>query len=188
MKKRVLILAITILLIQQCIADCSDNQININSASKEELDKIIWVGPATADKIIAARTFNSVDDLIKVSGIGEIRLADIKKQGLACVEEEEEEKETKEDKNDKDNNETIEKVDDKTNYTKNYEENNEIENIKQDIKLEVIKLNTKDIKTEDVKENLDTNNYARYGFVAFCILLGFLFIIKRNKEKKNEFR
>ena len=48
-------------------------------------------------------------------------------------------------------------------------------------------LNPQVIKSENDNENLDKNNYAVYGFVAFCILIGILFIIK-NKKDKNEFR
>lgn len=56
--------------------------------------------------------------------------------------------------------------------------------------LEIIKLNTpttKDIKTEDDKKNLDKRDYAKYGFVVFCILLGFLFVFKKRRFNKNEF-
>lgn len=60
-------------------------KIDINTASLQELDEIIWVGPVTAQRIIDARPFYSVDELIKVKGIGEKRLADIKAQGLAWV-------------------------------------------------------------------------------------------------------
>jgi competence ComEA-like helix-hairpin-helix protein len=64
-------------------------RININTASKEELIKIIHIGPARADEIIRLRPFSSLDDLIKISGIGEKTLADIKNQGLAYVDEKE---------------------------------------------------------------------------------------------------
>jgi DNA uptake protein ComE-like DNA-binding protein len=66
-------------------AACADGQVDINTGSAEELDLIKWVGPATAASIIAARPFSSVDDLIRVSGIGETKLADIKAEGIACV-------------------------------------------------------------------------------------------------------
>ncbi|MBU2634848.1 lamin tail domain-containing protein [Patescibacteria group bacterium] len=59
--------------------------IDINTAPLEELEKIIGVGPALAQKIIEARPFDSLDDLIKVKGIGEITLQKIKDQGLAWV-------------------------------------------------------------------------------------------------------
>jgi len=59
--------------------------IDINTASSEELEKIIGIGPALAQRIIETRPFNSLDDLIKVKGIGEIILQKIKDQGLAWV-------------------------------------------------------------------------------------------------------
>jgi len=54
---------------------------------------------------------------------------------------------------------------------------------------EVIKLEpleTKDIKSEDDKKVLDKSQYVKYGFVVFCILLGFLFILKNRRKQKNE--
>ncbi len=60
-------------------------KIDINTASYEELQEIKGVGPVIAQKIINARPFFSLDNLIKVSGIGEKKLADIKNQGLAWV-------------------------------------------------------------------------------------------------------
>lgn len=56
--------------------------ININTASKEELDKINGIGPSTADKIIEYRqkngNFKSIEDLKKVSGIGDKKFEKIK--------------------------------------------------------------------------------------------------------------
>jgi len=51
----------------------------------------------------------------------------------------------------------------------------------------VIKLEPKDIKTETTNEKLDIGKYAIYGFVAFCILLAFLFALRKIKPDKNEF-
>lgn len=49
-------------------------KIDINSAGKQELDKLPGIGPATADNIISYRDehgrFRQVEDLRKVSGIG----------------------------------------------------------------------------------------------------------------------
>jgi len=59
--------------------------IDINTSPLEELEEIIGIGPALAQRIIEARPFNSLDDLIKVKGIGEITLQKIKDQGLAWV-------------------------------------------------------------------------------------------------------
>ncbi|MBS4100994.1 ComEA family DNA-binding protein [Tsukamurella paurometabola] len=56
--------------------------VNINTASAAELDRLPGVGAATAAAIIAYRDkngpFRTVDDLAKVSGIGEAKLAKIK--------------------------------------------------------------------------------------------------------------
>lgn len=45
--------------------------ININKALKEELETLDGVGSATADKIIAARPYEELEDLLNVSGIGD---------------------------------------------------------------------------------------------------------------------
>lgn len=53
--------------------------IDLNTATKEQLDTLPRVGPAMADRIIAWRTengrFTSVDDLLSVPGIGDKMLA-----------------------------------------------------------------------------------------------------------------
>jgi hypothetical protein len=59
--------------------------VNINTASLEELQQIIHIGPARAADLISLRPFSSVDSLTRISGIGSGRLDDIKAQGLACV-------------------------------------------------------------------------------------------------------
>ncbi|GGK35699.1 hypothetical protein GCM10010965_30830 [Caldalkalibacillus thermarum] len=59
--------------------------IDINSASFEELQQIVHIGPERAQQIIELRPFYSLDDLLRVDGIGPSRLQDIKDQGLACV-------------------------------------------------------------------------------------------------------
>lgn len=64
---------------------CAPGQININTASKDELTRIVHVGPAIAERIIQKRFFDRVEGLIAVSGIGEKRLEDIIAQGLACA-------------------------------------------------------------------------------------------------------
>ncbi|HUV81225.1 MAG TPA: helix-hairpin-helix domain-containing protein [Patescibacteria group bacterium] len=66
--------------------DVCFGNININTASKEELQKIAGVGPVLAQRIINNRPFYSIYDLIKVSGIGEITLQKIINQGCAYVE------------------------------------------------------------------------------------------------------
>lgn len=175
---------------------CEEGQIDINNASKEELEGIIHVGPVIAGRIIETReikSFESIDELIKVSGIGNWTLDKIKEQGLACV-------------NEEDIQETEEEVDEET--PEEPEEPNEPEedttqqeeqesldekssnNYKTPIQPSVIKLNTlnsKDIKSEDDKENLNKSNYAMYGFVIFCVLIGFLFMLRKKRFNKNEF-
>lgn len=54
------------------------NRISINSASLEELDTLPGIGPALARRIVAARPFNSIDELIDVSGIGDKTLEDLR--------------------------------------------------------------------------------------------------------------
>lgn len=56
--------------------------VNINTASAAELQTLSGIGPSMAQSIIDERTkngaFSSVDDLMRVSGIGEKKLAKIK--------------------------------------------------------------------------------------------------------------
>ncbi len=68
------------------LTQCTQNQkINFNTATIEQLQEIIHIGPVRAQQIINLRPFKSVDELTKVSGIGLARLEDIKKQGRACM-------------------------------------------------------------------------------------------------------
>ncbi len=61
--------------------------VEINTATLQQLDTLTGIGPAYAQAIIDARPFSSVDDLLKVKGIGEKTLQKIKDQGLAFVSE-----------------------------------------------------------------------------------------------------
>jgi competence ComEA-like helix-hairpin-helix protein len=47
------------------------NQVDINTASLEEIDAIPGVGTSLAQRIIDARPFTDIDDLLRVNGIGE---------------------------------------------------------------------------------------------------------------------
>jgi competence ComEA-like helix-hairpin-helix protein len=173
MNKKIIFFSL-ILLTLNISAQCSENQINLNTASAEELDQLSGVGPAIAQNIINSRPFNSVDDLINVSRIGPVTLEKIKSQGLACIDEEskkEEEKVTI-------NKETI--IEEET-----------IEQSKKEIQIidltgnSIENASQKDIKITNVKKSLDKK--AIYGLAGFCILLGILFLIK-NQKRKNEFR
>ncbi|OGZ78434.1 MAG: hypothetical protein A2528_00040 [Candidatus Staskawiczbacteria bacterium RIFOXYD2_FULL_37_9] len=59
--------------------------ININTATLQQLDQITEIGPITAQRIIDARPYSSINGLLKVKGIGEKTLQKIKEQGIACV-------------------------------------------------------------------------------------------------------
>ena len=61
--------------------DCID----INSASLDDIKKIIHFGDARAEELIDKRPYQSINDLTKINGIGDARIADIKEQDLACV-------------------------------------------------------------------------------------------------------
>ena len=59
--------------------------IDINSAPLEELIQIIHIGETRALELISLRPFSSLDDLVRIKGIGQSRIEDIKEQGLAWV-------------------------------------------------------------------------------------------------------
>jgi len=58
--------------------DSKSSKVNLNTATKTELETLPGVGPSIADNIIAARPFKSVSELKKVNGIGEQRYDDIR--------------------------------------------------------------------------------------------------------------
>ncbi len=205
MKKLVLVCFIFLILFSGSVYGlCSEGQIDINTASAEKLDELYGIGPVKADSIIDSRPFKSVDELINVSGIGEITLGKIKAQGLACVSDEEEEKPTEEEieVNETAPTETteegiIEDVEEKVIENINEENNKsskgwagEVAEVKAQTPLtpEVIILTPQTIKSNGDNKILDNSTYAKYGFVVFCILLGLLFILRRKNKLKNEFR
>ncbi|MCK5043625.1 lamin tail domain-containing protein [Candidatus Pacearchaeota archaeon] len=59
-------------------------------------------------------------------------------------------------------------------------------NYKTPIQSHTIEL-TKNIKSENNTKEKDKSVYAKYGFIVFCVLLGVLLILKKNKHRKNEF-
>lgn len=173
------ILFVTLTLINFIYASCNEGQININTATEKELERLYGIGPVKAAAIIEAREFDSVDDLIKVNGIGKITLEKIKEQGLACVENEKVEEDKKGIQNNSKKNENESLIISRENITKEI-----------NLELKPIKLNsdTKNIKSGN-DANLNTKSYAIYGLLGFCILLAFLFAFKKikNKKYKNEF-
>ncbi len=77
MKKLLTVLTMWLLMIGAAFA-----QVNINTATKEQLDGLKGIGPTKAQAIIDYRTkngpFKTVDDLEKVNGIGPATLKDIR--------------------------------------------------------------------------------------------------------------
>jgi len=161
------------------VSSCDDNQVDINSASAEELDELTGIGPVYAERIIEGRPYEFIDDLIDVNGIGEITLEKIKQQGLACVEDEDAEE-------DEDIEEIGEEggavIKDKTEEISEEDENEVIlsnENI--------INLNSKEEieKTEQTgrviyeSKNEEIKSKAIYFFAGFLILIIIALLIWR---------
>jgi len=178
-----LILALLFFSISFISALCEEGQIDINSALMEELDQLHGIGPVKAQAIVDSRPFGSVDDLIRVNGIGEITLQNIKSQGLACVAEEENKEDIDKDEkiNANANNSSI--------NNNNIIEGSAIKNSSSKIELEALSLNPQAIKSSGNSEISGKRDYAVYGLLAFGVLLGLLFLIKNlaRKRYKNEF-
>lgn len=182
MNKLALLLTLIILL-ANISASCDEGQIDINTASLEELQEITHVGPKVAGYIVDKRPFNFIDDLAEVAYISEGYVEDIKSQGLACVSDEDDEKEEDSD----------EEADDEDKKTTDNPGNEPPANFNsyQKKELETINLNspansTKDIKTEENSEFLKKDKISMYGFFAFSVLIGILLIIRRKKIYKND--
>ena len=176
-----LVLTFFLLFITFISASCSSGQIDINTASLEELDKITQIGPARAEQMITLRPFSSVDDMIRIVGIGETNINLIKSQGLACVEEE---SNTEEDDVNNKTNATNELA-----ITDNNLDLNSNTSSNKNIQLETISLSPKAIKSGGDSEVSDNKNLAIYGLFAFAALLGLLSLIKgliKKRKQKNE--
>ncbi|MDD9304248.1 MAG: ComEA family DNA-binding protein [Desulfobacter sp.] len=66
----------------------TDDKVNINTASKEELITLKYVGEATAEKIIeyrSAHPFVVPEDIMKVKGVGQ-KTFDVNKDRICCGE------------------------------------------------------------------------------------------------------
>jgi competence ComEA-like helix-hairpin-helix protein len=204
LKKEIFLFIFLILFSLSISASCSESQINVNSASISELDKIYGIGPAKAQAIIDARPYETLDDLVNAYGIGEATLEKIKQEGLACVdgdkEEEVEENEESEETEKENDEEEINKENEEENIQEEENTEEKIEEKKEEkiaekektptVTAGVIKLDSKDIKTKNNKEELDKNKFAKIGLGFIAILLLVLLILKnkKGKIKKNEFR
>jgi hypothetical protein len=210
---RGLVFLMVLLIIPSIYAECNSTQININSASAEQLDNIKWVGISTAKEIINLRPFSSVDDLIRVDGIAEKRLGEIKAQGLACVidkresevesgniqenEIDEESAEQDDEENESENsvvNESKPEV-----LTDEIDEDIGTKDTEKKITLtqtsgQVVKkinpapirlgLNSKDIKIDNSNQNSDKTKYVIYGLGIFCILLLSLLYLREHEQRR----
>ena len=148
-------LILVLLMVGFVSASCVD----INTATLEELDGLTGIGPVYGGRIIEDRPFDSVDDLIKVKGIGPITLEQIKTQGLACVDGEVEE---------------FEKIEEEIGETIETEKDEEI--VLSEKPQGLISLNA-NMDTESIYESKDSRimNYLPYVFSVFLIgLLGIL--------------
>jgi competence protein ComEA len=58
--------------------DQVDKKVNINTASKSELETLPGVGPSTAQKIIDNRPYKTIEDIKNVSGIGDATFEKLK--------------------------------------------------------------------------------------------------------------
>jgi hypothetical protein len=183
--KRLVLLFLFISLVGNTLAKCESEQINLNTASIEELDEIVYIGPATAIKIIEARPFDSLNDLINVSGIGQVKLDAIKNENLACVESLEKKKERSSiQKIEEEIPLEIDKINEEFPEERNSLSNNsEIERIPQT--PQVIKLNSKDIKNDNsTRENKEGSLQTRYPWIGLGLLFIFLVILLFLKKRK----
>lgn len=201
MKSLVAAFILVILLLTNISAQCNETQININTASVAELDNLTGIGAVYAQRIADARPFNSVDDLINVSGIGNKTLEKIKEQGLACVDDETGGNNSSENLQDNSlkNNSNAESENNLN--ESNQSANSQLKNISsasgnsvasynsnstKSINLTPISLTTQTIKSSE-NNSISTANLALLGVVTLGLMSGVLIWMK-NRRRKNEFR
>jgi len=169
--KKIVFTLFAFILINFINAECEEGQIDINSATIEELDSLTGVGLIKAEAIIDGKPYDSINGLTDVYGIGESTLEKIKEQGLACIEEEQgSEEKTEEVEEESFVNEEIEDVP---------------ERISANITLNPIVLTAQNIKSGEDKE-FSKKDLALCGVIGFCVVFGALLLKKR--KYKNEFQ
>jgi len=90
MRKTFILLLFTLFLLnpQEGFLNFEDpipGEIDVNTASREELEEITRIGPVLAERIIKERPFYSLNELKRVKGIGETTLKRIEEEGLAKI-------------------------------------------------------------------------------------------------------
>lgn len=66
-------------------SETTNGCVDINTASKEQLETIIHIGSERSELLLEGRPYSSVEDLTRIKGIAAGRLKDIIEQGVACV-------------------------------------------------------------------------------------------------------
>ena len=66
--KRELFLIIFLMCVSFISGLCEERQIDINTASQEELEELYLVGPVKAQAIIDSRHFDSIGELVDIYG------------------------------------------------------------------------------------------------------------------------
>lgn len=69
----------------EVVTSCQPGQVDINTASVEDLERIGEIGPQLANEMVALRPFDGVADIVRVDGIGEVTMSAITEEGLACA-------------------------------------------------------------------------------------------------------
>ncbi len=171
---------------------CEQGQINVNTASTEELKKIINIGPSYSEQIIQLRPFESIEGLTRVSGIAETRLNEIKNEGLACVGEDiSQEKNSSEKENETNSTNSSNII--KENSNEEDEENQNKDSSNSPVKLNLNQDSTKEeTDSKDIKKlsnnNINKDKIAKYGLAGFCMFLIIIYLTNNKKTYKNEFR
>lgn len=178
-------------------AACNSTQIDINSASTTELDKIDHIGLSVANYIIDYRTnnktFDSLDELVNIKYISPNYVEDIKTEGLACIS----------DGNSNNTNQESAQIQETSQDIPNSTEDAStqksnpiatasviVSDEKEPAKESLPQINLSPLSPKDIKTGinfLSPGDYAVYGLVAFCILLLALFAVKIKFPRKTEF-